>query len=941
MPKTSTPTSARKTAGRRPASPGGRRSLVIVESPAKAQTIGKYLGPEYIVVASKGHVRDLPSRGLQVDLDTFQPTYEVLPDKLEFIKQTRKLLKEVDDVYLATDLDREGEAIAWHLQQALGLPDERVKRVIFNAITKDEVQRAFSNPHRVDLARVNAQQARRVLDRIVGYETSPLLWRKVARNLSAGRVQSVALRLVVEREREIERFVPSEYWRLEAVFTTRGEGLEPLAAAWNALLASDPPVSRAERQEFLQSSDAFVAELVELDGSKFEPSSASEARRAAELLGMVVERVEVGDDPEAKGPARHPTVLRGRLGAMPTFTVESVQAKRTTSRPDDPLITSTLQGIASTRLGFNIDLTMRLAQRLYENGHITYMRTDSTHLSSEAVAMARGYIADTFGNDYLPERPPVYRSSNKAAQEAHEAIRPTDVRLTPERANELFEAKEAKLYGLIWEKFVACQMRPAEFDQTTLLVRAQAQGRPLLKASGRKLAFDGFLRLTGVPQAEGLLPPVREGQTVNAFDIRPSQHFTQPPARYTQATLVKKLEKEGIGRPSTYASIIRTIEDREYIVNIDQRFHPTQLGIVVCDMLVQGFPQVFDVGFTARMESQLDEIEEGKVDWVQLLRDFYVPFHNTVDHVLKTMPHVGGRPTEHACPSCGKRLLSRISKTGLFLACEDRTCNTTVPIDPVSGKPRVQEKSSVLCPKCGRDMVKRSGRFGPYLACTGYGIKDDHGQPSCKLILRLDKSGNPVPPKPKVETSVPCETCGRPMTLRKGKRGLFLSCSGFPKCRASRQLSKLEGSVRAYVESLVPQLDNEQAAGAQLTHNLGPLPAAEAPETPQVAVNRLTDIDCPECGRPMIIRKGRRGPFLGCSGYPKCKTTDDVPPELLAELNRNAPASASPERADTTAGDDGQSPRPAAIATPRVPARAAEKVAARGATRRPSRSTRV
>ncbi|MFN4243546.1 MAG: DNA topoisomerase [Tepidisphaerales bacterium] len=888
---------------------GTHKSLVIVESPAKAKTIGKYLGPDYIVVASKGHVRDLPSSGMQVDLDTFQPNYEVLKDKKQFITDTRKLLREVDDVFLATDLDREGEAIAWHLQQALGLPDDRVKRVIFNAITQAEIQRAFSNPHRIDLARVNAQQARRVLDRIVGYEASPLLWRKVARNLSAGRVQSVALRLIVEREREIERFIPSEYWKVEAVLTTRTDGLAALRSAWAELVGADPPVSRAERLDFLQRHDAFVAELVEFEGGRFEAGGVEQARRVAEALGLVVERVEVGDDPEAKGPARHPTTLHVRLGSVPAFRVESVDRKRTTSRPGPPLITSTLQQVAASRLSFNADRTMKIAQRLYEEGYITYMRTDSTHLSREAVEMARRHIASAFGTDYLPEKPNVYASSNKDAQEAHEAIRPTDVSLTPARAAARFARDDARLYEVIWERFVACQMRPAEFDQTTVLVRAETAGRALFKATGRKLVFDGFMRVTGVPQGEALLPQLEAGQPLSVLDLEPTQHFTQPPARYTEASLVKKLEEEGIGRPSTYANIIQTIVDREYVAKLDRRFHPTQLGIVVCDLLVEAFPQVFDVGFTARMESELDQVEEGRVDWVQLLRDFYKPFHEGVDEALRTMPHAGGQPTEHRCPKCGKTLLRRISKTGLFLACEDRDCNTTVPMDPVTGKPRLSEESAVKCPRCGRDMVKRSGRFGEFLSCTGYGVKDEQGNPSCSLILNLDKEGNPQPPKPKVETSVPCEKCGRPMILRDSKRGPFLSCSGFPKCRATRQVSKLEGSVREYVEKLLPALKGDRAEAEKLVREVSaqftPEAVASAPDTGQIAMDRPTDIDCPECGKHMVIRNGRRGPFLGCSRYPRCKTTSEVPPELLAELKR---ASLGGAAARNDVGQGGERP---------------------------------
>jgi DNA topoisomerase I len=859
------------------------KSLVIVESPAKAKTINKYLGSDFIVKASMGHVRDMPRSGLQVDLKTFQPTYSVLPEKTKVITELKKLAKDAPDIYLATDLDREGEAIAWHLQEALGIPPDQVKRVIFNAITKTEIQRAFSNPHPINMHRVNAQQARRVLDRLVGYEISPVLWRKVARGLSAGRVQSVAVRLVVEREREIEAFVPAEYWKIAGVFTADGGKAGKHATDWAELIKSEAP--KAERERFLTEREAFVAELVEFGGKRFEPTSAAMCRAAAEAVGLLVRDVVVGADEAAKGPARHPTTIVGTLGgSLPPFVVEGIERKRSTSKPSAPFITSTLQQAAASRLGMGAQRAMRVAQGLYESGHITYMRTDSTHLSGEALTMVREYIPRTFGPKYLPEKPNFYSSSNKDAQEAHEAIRPTEVALTPTAAREKLGADEARLYQLIWNRFVACQMTPAEFDQTAVTITAATKAGPAkFRATGRKLVFDGFMRVTGVASEDQLLPELAQGRPVFPIQIDPTQHFTQPPARYTEASLVKKLEEEGIGRPSTYASITQTIQDREYVTQVDRRFHATQLGMVVTDKLVQAFPNILDVRFTAGMENDLDRVEDQDLDWVNLLREFYGPFHESVEGSLEKIEHAGGAPSNHNCPKCGKPMLYRISKNGFFLACQDRECNTTQPVD-FAGKPQMREKSEIKCPKCGREMLKRSGRFGDFLGCTGYSVKDEAGKPSCDMILNLDKEGNPQPPKVAIETSVPCEKCGRPMKLRDSKRGPFLGCSGFPKCRATRQVAKLEGSVREYVDKLVPGLKQGGAEAARLAAEVGSQFQGQLGEAPKRLDNLATDIDCDECGEPMRIKKGKRGYFLGCSGYPKCRNTGEVPAKLIEEL---------------------------------------------------------
>ncbi|MDB5331297.1 MAG: topA [Phycisphaerales bacterium] len=874
------------------------KNLVIVESPAKAKTINKYLGDSFVVKASMGHVRDLPSSGMGVDLKTFVPEYEVLKDRSKVIAELKKLAKESEIVFLATDLDREGEAIAWHLKEALGVPDAKARRVIFNAITKAEIQKAFNNPTKIDIDRVNAQQARRILDRIVGYEISPLLWRKVARGLSAGRVQSVSVRLVVEREREIEAFVPAEYWKIGGIFSAQGgaAGCSKLTAAWTDFLTNtgNGERTKVEREKWLSEQGAFVAELVEIAGKKFEATNKDQARKAAELLGFIVDQAQTTEDPEAKGPAKNLTTFTGHLAKCPDFVVRSIEKKRTTSRPPAPFITSTLQQGASSRLGFGAQRTMKIAQGLYEAGHITYMRTDSTNLSADALNMVRGYISSEFGPKYLPEKPNSYASSNKNAQEAHEAIRPTDAAFKPEADRSKLGNDEARLYDLIWRRFVACQMPPAEFDQTSVNLAAKTSGGDaVFRATGRKLVFDGFMKVAGISSDDQLLPDLKETQAVWPIDISPTQHFTQPPARFTEASLVKALEQLGIGRPSTYASIIQTIQDRKYVEQIDRRFFATLLGSVVTDKLIQAFPDIMDVKFTAGMEGQLDDVEGKHLDWVKLLRDFYGPFHETVDGALGKLEHAGGAPSPYKCPKCTKPMLYRISKNGFFLACSDAECKTTQPVDQ-QGKPTLREVSEYKCPKCGREMIRRKGRFGEFLGCSGYSEKDDKGEPVCSTIINLDKEGKPLPPKaPPIKTTVKCEKCGSPMLLRDSKRGPFLGCSTFPKCRSTKMMKKLEGADLKQVEALLPLLkEGADKAREMAAKIIGDNPAADNGKAP---ANITTDIDCDECGKPMIIRSGRRGKFLGCSGYPKCKNTGEVPVKLLEELGLNGSTNGSPK----------------------------------------------
>jgi DNA topoisomerase I len=865
------------------------KKLVIVESPAKARTINKYLGPDYVVKASMGHVRDLPTKGgMGVDLETFQPEYEVLPSRGKVIKELRALAKDSPEVYLATDLDREGEAIAWHLKEALNVPDDRARRVIFNAITRSEIQKAFQTPHEIDIDRVNAQQARRILDRIVGWEISPILWRKVARGLSAGRVQSVAVRLIVEREREIAAFIPAEFWKIAGVFSADGANAPRLADDWHQFLTStgNGERTRAERDKWLERHGAFMAELVELGGSKFEAGNREDARRAAQLLGFALTREQASEDAEARGPARHLCQLIGRVGPdAPSFAVRSIEKKRITSRPAAPFITSTLQQAASSRLSFGAQRTMKIAQGLYEAGHITYMRTDSTHLSADALKMARSYIQDNFGDRYLPDSPNLYTSSNKSAQEAHEAIRPTDAAFTVQQAHAKLSQDEHKLYQLIWNRFIASQMTPAQFDQTTVNIEAAASAADppagLFRATGRKLVFDGFMRVMGVSSEDQLLPALDERQPVYPIQIDPSQHFTQAPPRYSEATLVKELERLGIGRPSTYAAIIQTIQDREYVTQINRRFHATLLGSVVTDKLIVAFPQIMDVKFTADMESKLDQIEEKHLDWVALLREFYGPFHQVVEGALGKIEHAGGTSSEYTCQECSSPMVYRISKNGFFLACTSRECSATRPVDQ-QGRPTVREVSEHRCPRCGREMIRRKGRFGEFLGCAGYSLKKEDGTPECGTIINLDKQGNPLPPKAKpIPTDIKCEKCGGMMVLRDGKRGPWLGCAAFPKCRAILGMGKMTPEQKAHIEPLIPALKAETAEAQALVARLTGGPAIGGNgQTAPIA----TDIDCEECGKPMVIRTGRRGRFLGCSGYPKCRSTMEVPARLLEEL---------------------------------------------------------
>ncbi len=767
-----------------------KKSLVIVESPAKARTINKYLGPGFEVKASMGHVRDLPAKGLNVDLENdFAPTYDIMPGRKRIVSSLKAAAKKCDKLYLATDLDREGEAIAWHLAQILSVPTEKIYRVVFNAITKAAIMRAFAEPGRLDIDKVMAQQARRILDRIVGYKISPLLWKKVARGLSAGRVQSVAVKIIVEKEREIRAFKTREYWLIPAAFTS--DLNSDYNKRWQDFLENKgkdakPPAVK-EQNKWLAEHNAFKAQLEKIEGKKFEASNKQEANRVFEALKAA------------------------------EFKVAKIETKQSSSRPLPPLITSTLQQAAANRLGFAAKRTMRIAQQLYEGidlgsmgflGLITYMRTDSTHLSPEAITDARNYIGRNIGPEYVPEKPNVF-IAKKGAQQAHEAVRPTDVDLVPSQIKSLVTDEQFRLYELLWRRFVACQMTAAKWAVTNLDINAETSiGQCRYRATGRVVVFDGFTKIwPSWSDNQQQLPTLKVGQELSAVDIKTEQHFTKPPARYTEASLVKTLEKEGIGRPSTYAPIISTIQDRGYIQQDDKKFFATDLGEVVTDKLAEFFPKIMDVSFTRYMEEQFDKIEEQHIDWLGVLKEFYGPFEKNLATATSRMKHAKAEtsPSEYKCPQCGSGLVYRFGKNGRFLSCSDYPkCKFACPCDR-DGKMIEQKGSSQSCPVCGKQMIYRMGRFGQFLGCSDY--------PNCKTILRLDKQGNALPPKePPEPTGLKCYKCkDGELVIRQSRRGPFLGCNRFPKCRTIISIKQLDNLKQLQKQGKWPPETIEQA----------------------------------------------------------------------------------------------------------------------------------
>ncbi len=797
------------------------KSLVIVESPAKAKTIEKYLGNGFEVRASIGHIMDLPKNDIGVELKnrTFVPELIVSPGKEKVVEQLKKLAAHADEVYLAPDPDREGEAIAYHLALQLGTnakERKKIRRVTFNEITKKAVQEAFSHARDIDQNLVDAQQTRRVLDRLVGYQISPLLWDKVRRGLSAGRVQTVALRLIVEREREIGAFTPVEYWTLDAMLH---------------------PEKQAER--------TFKARFVGIDGEPARVANGTDKDGKEQLISSALPDKKSMDE-----------VLGALKGA--DWQIVSVQAREQQRRPLPPFITSQLQRDAANKLGFNVRRTMGVAQRLYEGvdlgaegttGLITYMRTDSPRVAPEAVTGAREWIARSLGEKYLPAAQNVYKGK-KDAQDAHEAIRPSDAARTPESIARYLSDEQLKLYTLIWKRFVASQMVPAIYDVTTANIAAKSKqtGKTYdFRASGSVQRFDGFLKVYEVveekkdeeDESSNKLPILDGVKALELEKLLHEQHATQPPPRYNEASLVKELEERGIGRPSTYASIISTIQDREYVVKHGGsrgRFYPTEIGVVVCDLLVESFPYIFDTKYTARLEEELDDIEDGKEKWTDLMNGFYDHFEDELKDAGKKMRNIKRMEevTNEKCELCGSPLVLKWGKFGTFFACSaydkknPASCTFTrenFAAKPDLNTPEAQEagETEEYCENCGRVMVLRRGLFGPFMSCPGY--NDD---PPCKTFRKLSQKQQQKPPEP---TGEDCPVCGKPLVLRQGAYGEFVSCSGYPKCKYIKQ-------------------------------------------------NLIEGMKCPKCGTgDLAERKARRGNvFWGCTNYPKCDFTSNSKP---------------------------------------------------------------
>ncbi len=809
-------TSKKKSSRKKQAVPDATgKHLVIVESPAKARTINRYLGDDYAVTSSVGHVRDLPARSPKgekqpvpgVDLDhDFKPTYDVLKGKGTLVTDLKKAAKVAKDVWFASDLDREGEAIAWHLAELLKVNPSKAKRVIFNAITKKQIEEAFQNPHPINMDYVNAQQARRILDRIVGYQVSPLLWKRVAGGLSAGRVQSVAVRIIVEREKEIEAHIPDENWNVVGRFTLNESQTTTLNGSWKTFIETKDergkPPTRKMMNAFLAEYNCVEGTLVEIDGRPFKIFREADCSNGidehkkkliatANAVGLTSPTIQIDEDEEGKGPAKHRILLDGAIADGVSYKIKEITQKDSTVKPPAPFITSSLQASSSTILGFGAKRTMRAAQALYEGvrikgegqvGLITYMRTDSTHLSMDSINSVRTYIGNKFGKAYLPDKPKFYSSTNESAQEAHEAIRPTDAGRHPDTLPESLDEDQRKLYKLIWSRFVACQMTAAKWHRTEFFFeRDDEKTGAIFKVSGRTLAFDGFYKARGVPSsdAEQNLPPLEVGDGLYPFDITPRQLFSSPPPRYSEASLIKKLESEGIGRPSTYASIIDVIQNRNYVEKIDSAFHPTDLGDVVTEKLIEAFPILMGVDYTRSLEGRLDNVATGDVEWTEMLHDFYGRFSSRLETAYEEMSHAKAemQPAIYKCPECGSKTAYRFGKNGRFLTCASYPdCKYASAIDR-KGQPRLPERVDVACPEDGSAMEKRIGRFGPFLASINY--------PDIKTVVNLDKKGGikyPSPPPLLIE-SLNCEKCESPMNLRNGKRGPWLGCSTFPKCK--------------------------------------------------------------------------------------------------------------------------------------------------------------
>jgi DNA topoisomerase-1 len=785
------------------------KSLLIVESPTKARTLNRYLGDRFDIRASVGHIKDLPENELGIDIENeFEPYYKVIKGKEKVIRDLKKAAKEAEDIYLAPDPDREGEAIAWHIAEELRSSRKDIYRVLFNELTRNGIETSLKKPGELDQQKFEAQLARRLLDRLVGYKISPILWDKLRRGLSAGRVQSVALRLICERENEILAFDSEEYWTIVALL--EGE-VEP----------------------------QFEARLWQRGDKKIKISN---QEQASELVAALEQA---------------------------SYQVVKVEKKKRSRSPAPPFITSTLQQEAARKLRYTAQRTMAIAQRLYEGielgkkgavGLITYMRTDSTRIAKEAVADGRSWIQDNLGAEYLPKKPPVYRSG-KGTQDAHEAIRPTAVARTPKEMATYLKKEELALYELIWKRFVASQMSPAQLDQTVMQVAA---AEFVLRASGTVIRFPGFMQLyiegsdNGEAGAEeGLkLPDLKEGSLLKLIELIPKQHFTQPPPRFTEASLIRELEEQGIGRPSTYASIMGVIQKKEYTKKEKGRFKPTELGMLVNDLLVANFPEVLNVAFTAQMEAKLDQVENGNQGWLQVIEDFYQRFHQAVERAQTEMTDVKrqGVPTDIDCEQCGKKMHIRWGKNGLFLSCSGYPdCKNSKNFARDSkGKIQAATEGEVRgkCELCNRDMVEKSGRFGTFLACTGY--------PECKNTRSLQGDREEGKDKEVQYTDEICDKCGGRFVVRKSRHGIpFLACENYPRCRNTR-------SIGTGVACPQPSCQGElvERASKKGRRFYG---CSKFPKCRFVSWSRPVDKKCPQCGNPyMVIRKSKGEEYLAC-----------------------------------------------------------------------------
>jgi len=809
------------------------KSLVIVESPTKAKTIGKYLGNDYTVKASLGHIKDLPKNDLAVAVERdFEPNYVVIEGKKKLISELKAAAKGADAIYLAADPDREGEAICMHLKEELegkGKNAPAIYRVRFNEITQSAIRKAFETPIQVDEHLVQAQQARRVLDRLVGYKISPLLWDKVRRGLSAGRVQTVALRLIVEREREIRAFQKQEYWTIDVHLNAR-----------------KPPVLKAR--------------LAKKDGASLDLSD----QAAADGIVATLSDAE--------------------------YVVESVGTKEKRRNAVPPFITSTLQQEASRKLRFSVKRTMMLAQRLYEGlelgtegltGLITYMRTDSTRVSADALTEVRELIGQRYGTQYLPEAPNFYKSK-KDAQDAHEAIRPTAAMRTPDELQGLLAEDEWKLYRLIWMRFVASQMMPALFDQTTIEVMAAGKdaSRYLFRATGSVPKFDGFLAVyeEGKDQKDEddeelkhRLPLVAAGEALKFRSIEPEQHFTEPPPRFNEATLVKELESDGVGRPSTYASILSTIQEREYVKKEGGKFLPTELGMVVTDLLLESFNDIFDVRYTARMEEELDEIGEGKIDWRVAMTEFYVKFQKDLEYAERNMTDIKRmeKPTDLVCDKCGKPMVIKWGRHGSFIACTGypectSTRELTVDLPDVDGADLTEQNAEEYCENCGRTMVLKKGRFGTFFACSGY--------PDCKTTKRI---GAAEQKKADVPLDEKCPNCSNHLVMKYGRFGEFTACSNYPTCKFVKQKT---------IGVACPTCKTGEVVERRSKRGKTFFGCNRYPECDFVAWGKPLPEPCPQCNGPYLIEKWlKAGPVAQCPNKEcKFKRTIEVEPEPAA-----------------------------------------------------------